>query len=55
MIHMNRMAAPGGYNPAVSLLPAAGGTIHAMSGGSYNPQESMLPSVTGAIAGYHGG
>jgi hypothetical protein len=55
MNHMDRMAAPGGYNPAVSLLPAASGTIHAMSGGSYNPQASMLPSVTGAITGYRGG
>jgi len=42
------MASPGGgYNPAVSMLPVGGGTIHAMSGG-YNPMESMIPSVPAA-------
>ena len=53
------MSAPVGYNPSATLLPAAGGTIHAMSGGgaldNYNPSASLVPLATAPIAPFRGG
>jgi curved DNA-binding protein CbpA len=53
------MATMAGYNPNVSLLPNAGGSIQAMSGGGappgFNPSISLLPSAGGEINSYKGG
>jgi exonuclease III len=47
---MNRMSAPDGYNPA-SMIPSAGGIIHAMRGGGDGNQSngmvSLIPYVPG--------
>ena len=53
------MAAPPGY-VATSLLPAAGGTIHAMHGGMSGGSgdfvgPSLLPAAGGTIHAMHGG
>jgi hypothetical protein len=56
------MSSIAGYNPNVSLLPNAGGTIQPMSGGAmiepptgFNPNASLLPEVGGEISSYKGG
>jgi hypothetical protein len=59
--YKHRMAAPGSYDYTKSMIPAAGGTIHAMSGGGgismfggnlegYNAGASMVPAVNPSIA-----